>query len=146
MYLPRRHLDPTLGEVDLEVSHREGRLGRLAAAGRAAQRDAEPGEELAHREGLAHVVVGAGVERGDLVPLLPAGGEDDDRDAGPFPQPSDDVHAVEVGESEVQEDEVGLARRGLEEALLAGHGLDEPVPLGPERGAQEAANLRLVLD
>ena len=54
-------------EVDGEV---RGLDERLLVSGRGpAERGAQPGEQLVHAERLGDVVVGAGVERGDLVAL-----------------------------------------------------------------------------
>ncbi len=70
------------------------------------QRGAQAGEELAHTERLGHVVVGAGVECGDLVALGFARGEDHDRHVGPAPQARDHVEAGDVGQPEVEDDEI----------------------------------------
>src|SRR5262249_22530641 len=67
-------------QVDVEVVGLDDRL--FVAWGRPAERT-QSREQLAHAEGLRDVVVGAGVERGDLVPLGLADGEDDDRDGAP---------------------------------------------------------------
>ncbi len=75
-----------------------------------AQRDPQAREQLAHPERLGEVIVGAGVERRDLVALLAAGGEHDDRHVAPLPQPPDHLQAVEIGQAQVEDDEVGLAR------------------------------------
>ena len=117
-----------------------------APEGRVPEGDAGAREELADGEGLGDVVVGAGVERRHLVRLRPAGREDDDRDRGPLAQPADDLETVQVGKPEVEDDEVGLPRRGLEQAVLAGLGLDDAIALARQRGAEEAADRRLVLD
>ena len=82
--------------------------------GRVAQRHAHARQQLAHAEGLGHVVVGAGVERGDLVALLAARGEHDDRHLAPLPQPADHLQAVHIGQAQVQNDDVGLAARRLD--------------------------------
>ena len=58
-------LTPTEWEI-VEILVRNP--GRLVAA----QRGAEPGQQLIHRERLRHVVVGAGVERADCRPGLSA--------------------------------------------------------------------------
>ena len=58
------------------------------------------------REGLEHVVVGAGVEgRDDLVVVVPGGG-DDDRHRGDGTQHPQQLAAVEVRQPEVEDDEV----------------------------------------
>ena len=61
-------------------------------------------------KGLAEVVVGAGVERRDLVALLAARREHDDRHRGPLAQPPHHLEAVHVGQAEVEDHDVGLAR------------------------------------
>ena len=110
------------------------------------ERHADPGEQLAGAERLGDVVVGAGVERRDLVPLLAPRREDDDRNGRPLAQPADHVEAVHVGQAEIEDDDVGLARAGLDDALRARRRLEEPVAVALERGAEEAPDLRLVLD
>ena len=52
----------------------------------AALRGAEAGQELGGAEWLGHVIVGAGIERGDFVLLGIAHREDDDRRLAPFAQ------------------------------------------------------------
>ncbi|MNL65407.1 hypothetical protein D3C87_1897360 [compost metagenome] len=47
------------------------------------QRDAQPGQQLADAKGLGQVVVGSSVQRGNLVALLIASGEHDNRDLAP---------------------------------------------------------------
>ena len=66
--------------------------------------------------------------------------------ARPLPQPADDLEAVQVGKTEIEDHEVGLTRRGLEQPLLAGLGLHHAVALARQRGAEEPADGRLVLD
>src|SRR5687767_15143043 len=56
-----------------------GGVGRGGAAGDGA----DAGEEFVDAERFGDVVVGAGVERGDLVPTVGPAGDDDDRHAGP---------------------------------------------------------------
>ena len=50
-----------------------------AAAVQATEDGVDARDQLAHGERLGHVVVGAGVEAADLVGLLPARGQHDDR-------------------------------------------------------------------
>ena len=133
--------------VHLEVAGGEDGLARLAdGALGVPERHAEPGEQLADAERLGDVVVGAGVERRDLVRLLAARREHDDRHGGPFAQPPDHLEAVEVGQAEVQDDDVGLSRLGFAEPLRARRRLEQSIAVARERGAQEAPDLRLVLD
>ena len=118
----------------------------VRGAGGVAQRHAHARQQLAGAEGLGQVVVGAGVERGDLVALLAARRQHDDRHVRPLAQAPDHLQAVDVGQAEIEDDDVGLARGHLDQAVGAGRRLEEPVALARQGRAQEAPDLRLVLD
>ena len=90
-----------------------------AFGGAVAERDPQARFELAHPEGLGHVVVGPTVERGDLAVLGAVGGEHDDGHVAPLPDPPAHLHAVEVGKPEIEDDDVGRTDGGLGDALLA---------------------------
>ena len=66
---------------------------------------AQPGQELVQSEGFGDVVVGSGVQCFDLVVGAVPGGEDQNRDAAPLPEPGDDSGAVHVGQAQVQDDD-----------------------------------------
>ena len=67
-------------EVDLELA--DPHTGSVAGCV-APQRRTEAREQLVHPERLRHVVVGAGVERRDLLALVPDDRQDDDRRVAP---------------------------------------------------------------
>ena len=140
-----QHVAP--GKIHGEIAHDEGR-GRGAFAKLVAAPEGRPhaGEQLADGEGLADIVVGAAVEGGDLVALLPSRGEHDDGHRGPLAKPREDTEAVEVGQAQVENDEVWLAGRRLDQTVLAVARLEEAVAMARERGAEEAPDLWLVLD
>ena len=102
--------DVAAHEIDLELADLEGGGILVRGAGGVAQRHAHARQQLAGAERLGHVVVGAGVERGDLVALLAARRQHDDRHRAPLAQPPDDLQAVHVGQAEVEDHDVGLAR------------------------------------
>src|SRR5260370_17358430 len=56
------------------------------------------------------------------------------------------MQAVDVGQAQVEDDDVGLAGRGLDRAALAGRGLVAAITAAAEGGPEEATNLWLVLD
>ena len=89
-----------------------------AGAARAPQHGAHPGHHLAGAEGLGHVVVGAQLEAGDAVRLLGAGGQHDDRHVAVAAEGPGNVQAVELGEGEVEDDQVGVAAAGDLQGLL----------------------------
>ena len=100
--------DASGGQVDGEVlrhHHRDVRGRRSSAA----YGGAEAGEELVQPEGLGDVVVGAGVQRRDRIALVLAGRQDQDRYVGPAAQALQDLQSVEVGQAEVQDDDVGCS-------------------------------------
>src|SRR5207302_1139013 len=105
-----------------------------------------PIPRAAAAEGLGDIVVRAGVERFDLRALLCARREDQDRHRRPGANAPDHLHAVDVGQAEVDDRQIGLVAAGVDGAARAGVGLDHAVAFGGERGAQEPADLRLVLD
>ena len=146
-YFLLAHEHPAVEEIDLQLADLERRRVRfVGGAGGVPECHADPGEQLAGAERLAHVIVRAGVERRHLVALLAARGEHDDRDVRPLAEPPDHLEAVHVRQPEVHDDDVGLARAHLDDPVGARRRLEEPVPLARQRGAQEAPNLRLVLD
>ena len=100
--------DPAPSEVDLYVSDRHDRgLGRARRRGPApAERRVDPGQELLDAEGLGHVVVGAQVERADLVGLGPAGRQHDDADVGQLADVAAQLEPVGVGQHQVEQHEV----------------------------------------
>ena len=100
--------DPVGGEVDHPVPQPDA---RAAARRDPAGHRPHPGEQLLDPERLGDVVVGAGVEGGDLLDLLGAPGEHDDRRGRPAAQPGDHLGALHVGEAEV-EDRPGRAGAG----------------------------------
>ena len=83
------------------------------------QRGAQAREELTHAERLRDVVVGAGVERHDLLRILVPGREHDDRDRGPAPEAVHDFDAVDAGQAEVDDRRVVRARRAARQRGLA---------------------------
>ena len=144
-FAAHRHHPP--GPVDREFAGGEDRLLRAGrAAGRVAQRHAHARQQFRHAERLGEVVVGAGVERVDLVALLSARREHDDRPGVPLPEPARHLDAVGVRESEIEQDEVRVPAGGLGQAVAGGGRLDQPVRFGRQRRAQETPHRQFVLD
>ena len=110
---------------------------RLIAARRSARLDAAA--ELAHRERLGDVVVGAELEAEDLVDLLRLGGQHDDRHRAARPQAPADLEAVDARHHHVEDDEVeGVLGEALER-LLAVDGRDDLVAVLPQRDRRGAS-------
>ncbi|MNL31347.1 hypothetical protein D3C87_1531310 [compost metagenome] len=120
-----------LGEVDHQVAVLEDLALALGVAGlAAAQQGLDAGDQLAEAEGLDQVVVGADLEADDAVDLLALGGEHDDGDVVLLAaQKAADLEAAQLGQHEVQNDQVGLRELDLLEGLLPIVGLYDLVAL-----------------
>src|SRR3954449_9141758 len=90
--------------VELEVAgdQRGGAAGRTAA-----QQRAQAGQQLLALEGLDEVVVGAGVQPLDARLDRVARGEHEDRHVAVGAQPAGDLDAVQAGQPEVEQHDVG---------------------------------------
>ena len=124
-----------------------GRYDRLLLARRGtAQCRTQPGEQLVHAERLRDVVVSAGVERGDLVLLRLAHGQDDDRHARPAAKASDHLDPVDPGKPEIEDDHLGVLAGSDRQRRLAGLRELDVVIARAEIRRERAPDLRLVVD
>ena len=118
----------------------------FAGSGGTAQRRANPRQQLGHAEGFAQVVVRAGVERLDLIMLLDTRGQNDDGHRAPGAYLSNEVRAVTVRQTQIENDEIGLARAGFNQAALQGVRLEHAEAFRFQDVAHEAPDLLFVLD
>src|SRR5919108_121078 len=81
---------------------------------------ADPRHELARRERLGQVVVGAELEADDAIRFLVTRGQDQNRDVTAAAQLSTEGEAVDVGKAEVEHDEARLLPPDRLEAAFAG--------------------------
>ena len=89
-----------------------------------AQRRAQACHELADAERLVDEVIGAEIERLDLLRLAVARGKDDNGNVRPLPHLLDEILAIAIGQPQVEHDDVGRlagdALQGLGEGPRAG--------------------------
>ena len=83
----------------------------------------QAGQQLDPAEGLGQVVVGAGVEAPHLVPLGPERRQHEHRHVAHVPDALEDLPTVQVGEPDVEDDDVGVALVELADPVAA---LDAP--------------------
>ena len=128
----------------VERADRQGLHGVLAA--RSAQDGTDARVELIGGERLDEVVVRARVEQADDLVLLVAGGRDDHRNLAHGTQHLEHLSTIDVGQTEVEHDDVGAVGQHLAEAHQAGRGAaDRMAPLG-ERVRDRFAYPQVVLD
>ena len=142
--------DLVLVVVDDQLSHRIGAVpGDFIVAGDGAgvaDGGADPGQELVRAEGLGEVVVRPQIQRGDLVPLVGAGGDHHHRQAGPTAQAAENVQAIHVRQAEVQNDQIGTVGGDHGKRLLAGLGLHGLIAIVIENRGNEVRDALLILD
>src|SRR3989442_1587168 len=114
---------------------------------RLAQVSGDAGEQLAGAEGLRDVVFGADLQSDDDVDLLRLCAEDDDRHAKPrLADVPADIEPRDVGQHDVEQDQVRLAQLDPAERLAAGLRLDHFVALLLEGEMDRLADHRFVVD
>jgi len=146
------HLDTVDGHfaasgIDDQVAVDDPLALGLAPLRRDAAKDRlHPRDELPGIERLRHVVVGADLEPDDLVDVLVARGQHQDRDVGALAQAPADLDAVDVGQHQVEDDQRRLLRLGCGQCVRAvlGRAHLEARVLEVER--HEGSDRLLVLD
>ena len=111
-----------------DLEHRAAPPGSRRAG--PAQDGPHPGHQLAGRERLGDVVVGAELEPDHPVDLVVAGGEHHHGDVARGAQPAAHVEAVELaGQADVDHHELGPVPVDVGQAVLAVVGLQHPEAL-----------------
>src|SRR5690606_35737059 len=106
----------------------------------------DPGEQLLEPERLGHVVVGAALQAGDGVVDRGARGEDDHGQCrAALPEPAQHGEAVDVGQPDVEHEELEVPAQRQDQRLLAGRHRGGGVPGGTQPLGDERGDPRLVL-
>ena len=150
--LPGGQLNWGVAPPDLVGLEIENEVGHLQPVGMAVlllppHERPQPGEELFEGERLGQVIVGASVEAGDAVMDLTARGEHDDRRLNAvLAEPAADLHAVLLGNHEIEDDGVIARRFGkLLGPLTVGRDVDG-IALVLQELLEQRRELALVLD
>lgn len=147
MHLGIADPDHTSGQIHGDHAGAKGGAFRpVPNGGGAAESGTDAGEEFSDGEGLAYEIVGARIERLDLVFFLPTRGEDEDRNLTALANGADHFEAIPIRQPQVQQNEIGLARLRLRNAFGRIHGFVAAELLGGQCRAQEPANLGIVLN
>ncbi len=142
-----------LAGIEIEQELREGavvasgcrRRGAHEAGGPAAQHAADPRQQLARVERLAHIVVGAELEPGDAVVRLSRCRQHDDADIGLLAQIAGEAEPVLARHVDVEECEVDAAAFQNAPEIGAGIGLDDRESVPGEVFGDHLADFRLVI-
>ncbi len=128
-------LAPYLDRPPWEIDHDVAAVDQLVAATgqvgrrRTPEKRADATSELADRERLRDVVVRAELETEDLVELVVAGGQHDDRDGALRAQAPADLEPVHSRQHDVEDDEVDVLLAKAAERLVPIPRLDDAVPI-----------------
>ena len=106
----------------------------------------QPRGQFADAERLLDIIVGAEIERLDFLRLAIARGEHDHRRRRELADVAQNILAVPVGQTEVENDQIGRAGRGRPQGLGAGLGRLHLKAGGGERDGEKPLNLRLIVD
>src|SRR5262249_24962966 len=133
------HLDGPPTEVDPQPVDGDQFLlvGSMPRGGRAPKKRPDPAPELTDGERLRDVVVRAQLEAQDLVELVVARREHDDRNGALGPQALADLEPVELRDHHVEHDEVYVLRPEPVDRLLAVARLQDAKALSLERIREE---------
>ena len=149
---PQMHRLALAGHPMGREIHRHVAVGQLVGGerrARAAQHGIEPRGELGRRERLGDVIVGAGVQRADLVAFLAARRQHDDGQVagvGVAAELAADLDAGDQRQHPVEQHQVRAALVDRDQRLLAVHGGGDLEPLALEIVAQHGEQGFLVLD
>ena len=120
---------PVLGGARDRSRYRRAAASRARCRARCGASRAHTREQLSGAERLRHVVVGARIERRDLLRLERARRQHDDRHRRPRAHAADHVEAVAVGETEIDDQQVRLVRAGLDLGAPCVLGFDDAIVL-----------------
>ena len=138
--------DAMLRNVDEEVAGFDDLRGFCTGCAAAAQLRANAGLQLLDAEGLGDVVVGACVERFDFHQVLIADGQNDDGNLRDGANLAAELNSVHLRHGDIGDDEVRFPCVDGLHSLDAVGGDPQRIALRGERGAQDAGDLRFVVD
>ena len=121
-------------------------LGGVSLARPVTKRGAQPRGQFADPERLLDVVVGAEIERFDLLRLAVPRGENDHRRLRELADFAQDILAVAVRQPEIEHDEIGRPGRGVAKSLRARLRRQDLIAGGRQGDVQKALDLRFVVD
>src|SRR5690606_19281126 len=132
--------------VEVEVEAADGQLGGRPGPRGPAQDGREPGAEVLDGERFYEVVVRARVQQPDDLGLVVARRRDDDGDVGDSAQHLQHFRAVEVGQPQIENDDVGGRLRDLPQRVHRGADAAYDVRPHGQFPNQGGPDIRVILD
>ena len=136
-------------KIDMQFTGIERALGRTHANLRireAPERRANTREQLLDRKRLGQIVVGAGIERANLVRVLAARRDHDDRHARPCAHRLHHLDAVHIGQTQIEQYNARCLRRGGGDGGMGGLHSHMAQAVRLERGNDKIADGGVVLN
>ena len=136
-------------KVDKQLAGVERALGYHAAGLRirkAPERGADARQQFIDRKRLGQVVVGTGIERANLVRILAARRDHDNRHGRPRAHRLDHLDAIHIGQTQVEQHNARRLRRGRRDGSMGGLHGNVAHAMRLERGNDEVADGRIVLN
>ena len=121
-------------QVYSKLAHFKLPIVRAHRLQRMAQRYPNPGQQFGGAEGLGEIIVGPRIQRFDLIALFFARRNDNDRRIGPFAQAARHIQAIQVGQAQIQNDDIGMVQSHLVDALTTRRRFEQPVAAARQRG------------
>ncbi len=144
IHLARAAMGGALDQIDPQRPHRQRGLARV---GRAPQQRLDAGEQFAHHEGLAEIIVAAGLEALDTLIRRGEGRQHQHRQMEPLLlHAGDQGQAVQFGQGAVDDGEIGRLGPDRGQRVEAGSGMARLIPLGFETGEDLHRHVGIVLD
>ena len=112
----------------------------------AAEEGLDSREKLGGVEGLGQIVVGAVIQATNLVGLLTAGSQDEDRCFTGVVKCPAQVESADTRQHQIQDDQIGLESRGRRERATAVVDTLRVIPLGQQVVEQSCVRIRAILD
>src|SRR6266566_339216 len=140
MSLPTTRVDVKVSVPDLR------RRGRRAGWRRPTENRLDARDELARIERFGHVVVGSDLEADDLVDVLVARSQHEDRDVPPLANSPADLDAVDVGKHQIEHHQRRLLGFDLSQRVAPGRDSLDRVARVLQIERDERSDRGLILD
>ena len=86
-------------------------------------RGAQTRQEFGAAEWFGDIIIGPGIERSHFPFFIVAHRKNDDRHLTPFAQTPQHIHAIGIGKSEIEQDNIGPSGGRIRQTLRGGFGL-----------------------